>query len=111
MFGDRAWYRYSVREMRLTGYLHNHMRMYWGKRILAWSRKPQTAYADAVYLNNKYLLDGRDANTYANIGWLFGLHDRGWPERPVFGKVRSMTPGGLKRKFDIDAYARWAETL
>ena len=101
----------AMREMRLTGYLHNHMRMYWGKRILAWSRKPQTAYADAVYLNNKYLLDGRDANTYANIGWLFGLHDRGWPEREVFGKVRTMTASGLKRKFDVDAYVKWADSL
>lgn len=108
---DDPYWNAAMREMRVTGYLHNHLRMYWGKRILAWSRTPQTAYADALYLNNKYLLDGRDANSYANIGWLFGLHDRGWPEREVFGKVRSMTSGGLKRKFDVDAYVAWAQAL
>ncbi|GAB5376682.1 MAG: deoxyribodipyrimidine photo-lyase [Acuticoccus sp.] len=108
--GDRYW-NAAMREMRVTGYLHNHMRMYWGKRLIAYTNTPQTAFRTALDLNNKYLLDGRDANSYANIGWLFGLHDRGWPERPVFGKVRSMTPGGLKRKFDIDAYVRWAEAL
>lgn len=108
--GDRYW-NAAMREMRLTGYLHNHMRMYWGKRLIAYTNTPETAFRTALHLNNKYLLDGRDANSYANIGWLFGLHDRGWPEREVFGKVRSMTPGGLKRKFDIDAYVRWAESL
>jgi deoxyribodipyrimidine photo-lyase len=33
-----------------------------------------------------------------------GPHDRPWPERAIFGKVRSMTAAGLKRKIDIDAY-------
>ena len=101
----------AMREMRLTGYLHNHMRMYWGKRLIAMTNTPRTAYETALALNNKYFLDGRDANSYANIGWLFGLHDRGWPERDVFGKVRTMTASGLKRKFDIDAYVAWTERL
>jgi deoxyribodipyrimidine photo-lyase len=57
-------------------------------------------------LNNTFFLDGRDANSYANVGWVFGLHDRPWPERPVFGKVRSMTAAGLRRKTDIDDYVR-----
>ena len=26
----------AMREMRVTGYMHNHMRMYWGKKILEW---------------------------------------------------------------------------
>ena len=108
---DDPYWNAAMREMRVTGYLHNHMRMYWGKRILAWSKTPESAYADALHLNNKYLLDGRDANSYANIGWLFGLHDRGWPEREVFGKVRTMTASGLKRKFDVDAYVKWADSL
>jgi len=107
---DRYW-NAAMREMRLTGYLHNHMRMYWGKRIIAYTKTPQDAYRIALSINNRYQLDGRDANSYANVGWLFGLHDRGWPERAVFGKVRTMTPGGLERKFDIDAYVKWAEAL
>lgn len=108
--GDRYW-NAAMREMRLTGYLHNHMRMYWGKRLIAYTQSPQEAYRIALDLNNTYLLDGRDANSYANVGWLFGLHDRGWPERPVFGKVRTMTAGGLERKFDANAYVEWADRL
>ncbi|MBJ3774596.1 deoxyribodipyrimidine photo-lyase [Acuticoccus mangrovi] len=108
--GDRYW-NAAMREMRVTGYLHNHMRMYWGKRILGWTNTPRYAFETTLYLNNKYLLDGRDMNSYANVGWIFGLHDRGWPERPVYGKVRTMTPGGLERKFDVDAYVAWAEAL
>jgi len=108
---DDPYWNAAMREMRVTGYLHNHMRMYWGKRFIAYTNTPEQAYRTALHLNNKYLLDGRDANSYANIGWLFGLHDRGWPERAVFGKVRTMTAGGLERKFDIDAYVRWADSL
>jgi deoxyribodipyrimidine photo-lyase len=29
-----------MKEMRETGYMHNHMRMYWGKKILEWSARP-----------------------------------------------------------------------
>ncbi|MBV8652420.1 MAG: deoxyribodipyrimidine photolyase, partial [Alphaproteobacteria bacterium] len=44
-------------------------------------------------------------------GWIFGLHDRPWPERRVFGTVRSMTARGLERKFDIAAYVSWVERM
>ncbi len=94
----------AMNEMKHTGYMHNHMRMYWGKQILAWSRSPEAAFNNALALNNRYLLDGRDPNSYSNIGWIFGLFDRPWPEREVFGVIRSMTRGGLERKTDADAY-------
>ncbi|MFO7544769.1 MAG: deoxyribodipyrimidine photo-lyase [Trueperaceae bacterium] len=94
----------AMREMRVTGYLHNHMRMYWGKQILAWSPDPKQAFARARDLNDRYFLDGHAPNGYAGVAWSFGLHDRPWPERPVFGKVRSMTVGGLERKADPRAY-------
>ena len=71
-------------EMRETGYMHNHMRMYWGKKILEWSARPAAGYATALALNNRYFLCGRDANSFANIAWCFGLHDRPWPERADF---------------------------
>ena len=64
----------------------------------------QQAFRTALTLNNRYFLDGRDANSYANIAWTFGQHDRPWPERPVFGKVRYMNARGLERKFDMPAY-------
>jgi deoxyribodipyrimidine photo-lyase len=105
---DRYW-NAAMREMRRTGYMHNTMRMYWGKKILEWSADPEAAFERTLRLNNRYFLDGRDPNSYANVGWIFGLHDRPWPERPVFGTVRSMAASGLERKFDIDAYVQWVE--
>jgi len=94
----------AMKEMRETGYMHNYMRMYWGKKIIEWTSTPQHAHEVALALNNKHFIDGRDANSYANIGWLFGVHDRGWTERPVFGKVRYMNANGLERKCDPKAY-------
>jgi deoxyribodipyrimidine photo-lyase len=96
----------AMQEMRLTGFMHNYMRMYWGKKVLEWSATPQLGYATLLRLNNTYFLDGRDASSYANVGWVFGLHDRPWPERPVFGNVRYMNAAGLKRKTDIETYVR-----
>ena len=100
---DRHW-NAAMQEMRETGYMHNTMRMYWGKQIIAWCDTPEDAWRTALHLNNRYFLDGRDPNSYANVGWLFGLHDRPWQERPVFGTVRIMTAGGLERKYDMDGY-------
>jgi deoxyribodipyrimidine photo-lyase len=107
---DHYW-NAAMAEMRVTGYMHNHVRMYWGKQILEWSSSPEQAFTTALSLNNRYFLCGRDPNSYANVAWCFGLHDRPWPERAVFGKVRSMTAAGLKRKIDIDAYLRHVEEL
>lgn len=33
-----------------------------------------------------------------------GIHDQGWAERAIFGKIRYMNYAGCKRKFDISAY-------
>ena len=101
----------AMNEMRKTGYMHNHMRMYWGKKIIEWTNTPEYAFSTTLHLNNRYFLDGRDPNSFANVAWLFGLHDRGWPEREVFGKVRYMNDRGLERKFDIGAYVDWVASL
>lgn len=105
---DRYW-NAAMAEMRETGYMHNYMRMYWGKKILEWSNTPQYAYQTAICLNNKYFLDGRDPSSYANVGWIFGLHDRAFGEREVYGKVRYLSASGLKRKADPDAYVSKVE--
>ena len=94
----------AQKEMVLTGKMHGYMRMYWGKKILEWTAHPGIAYDLALYLNNKYELDGRDPNGYAGVAWCFGNHDQAWKERPVFGKVRYMNAEGLRRKFPADAY-------
>ncbi len=94
----------AMNEMRFTGYMHNHMRMYWGKKILEWTSSPEEGHATALAINNKFFLDGRDANSFANIAWVFGQHDRPWFERPIFRKVRYMNAAGLERKCDIKGY-------
>ncbi|HQL03491.1 MAG TPA: deoxyribodipyrimidine photolyase, partial [Synergistales bacterium] len=91
-------------EMVKTGRMHNYMRMYWGKKIIEWSASPEEAWDTALYLNNRYELDGRDPNAFAGIAWCFGKHDRPWAERPVFGQVRYMNQKGLDRKFCMKAY-------
>lgn len=96
----------AMAEMVHTGFMHNYMRMYWGKKILEWHRDAEKAYQTAIYLNNRYFLDGRDPNSYAGVGWIFGLHDRAWPSQPGFGKVRSMKASGLKRKCNIEGYVQ-----
>ncbi len=101
--GDALW-NASQRELLLTGSIHGWVRMYWGKRILAWTETPAAALAHTLYLNNTYALDGRDPVSFANILWCYGLHDRPWPARPIFGTVRSMTRAGAERKFDVAAY-------
>ncbi len=101
----------AMTEMRRTGFMHSHMRMYWGKKIIEWSPAPQQAFETALALNNRYFLDGRDPNSYAGVGWVFGLHDRAWFQRDIFGKVRYMAASGLERKCDIRAYVDKVESL
>lgn len=94
-------------EMVGTGKIHGYLRMYWAKKILEWSASPEEALETAICLNDRYELDGRDPNGYAGIAWsIGGVHDRPWPERPVYGKIRSMTLQGCRKKFDVDAYVR-----
>jgi deoxyribodipyrimidine photo-lyase len=99
----------SMKEMKYTGFMHGHMRMYWGKKLLEWCDTPENAFNTALAINNKYFIDGRDPNSYAGIAWVFGLHDRAWNERPVFGKIRYMSASGLERKCNIRAYLEKVE--
>ncbi len=102
---DDPFWNAAQLEMILTGKMHNYMRMYWGKKILSWFSDPHESYSFAIEMNDRYSLDGRDPNGYAGVAWCFGRHDRPWPHREDFGNVRSMTPDGLRRKFDADLYA------
>ncbi len=92
-------------QMVKTGKMHGYMRMYWAKKILEWSKSPEEALKIAIYLNDKYELDGRDPNGYAGIAWAIGgIHDRAWFERRVYGKIRYMNRKGSEKKFDIKNY-------
>ena len=105
------YFNTAMKEMVVTGYMHNYMRMYWAKKIIEWSPSYIQAYENIVYLNNKYFIDGRDANSYAGIAWCFGKHDRPWREREIFGKIRYMNDKGLERKFDMDLYIKRVDEL
>jgi deoxyribodipyrimidine photo-lyase len=99
-------------EMVKRGKMHGYLRMYWAKKILEWTETPEEALRVAILLNDRYELDGRDPNGYAGIAWsIGGVHDRAWPSRKVFGKVRYMSYSGAKAKFDVGAYIERVESL
>ncbi|MCX7792939.1 MAG: deoxyribodipyrimidine photo-lyase [Thermodesulfovibrionales bacterium] len=98
-------------QMIKTGKMHGYMRMYWAKKILEWTESPEQALEFAIYLNDKYEIDGYDPNGFTAIAWsIGGVHDRPWPERKIFGKIRYMSYNGCRNKFDVDEYIkRWLE--
>jgi len=102
---DALW-NATQKELLLRGRIHGYYRMYWGKKIIEWSATYEQALRVMIDLHDIYALDGRDPNTCTNILWLFGLHDRPWTERPVFGQLRYMSHDGMKRKTDTEAYIR-----
>ncbi|CAF1463993.1 unnamed protein product [Didymodactylos carnosus] len=108
---DDLWNASQV-QMVKEGKLHGFLRMYWCKKILEWTKTPEEAIEIAIYLNDKYNLDGRDPNGYVGIMWsLCGIHDQGWRERPIFGKIRYMNYEGCKRKFDIKTFCEKYKSL
>lgn len=100
---DELW-NAAQRELLHTGTIHNYMRMLWGKKVLEWSADYGSALETMLDLHHRYALDGRNPNTYANVLWCFGLHDRAFGERAVFGKLRPMTSASTRRKHDVDSY-------
>ncbi|MGD2294726.1 MAG: deoxyribodipyrimidine photo-lyase [Candidatus Aminicenantes bacterium] len=108
---DDLW-NASQGEMVKTGKMHGYLRMYWAKKILEWTETPEMALQVAIHLNDKYELDGRDPNGYAGMAWsIGGVHDRAWFPRPIFGKIRFMSYGGARSKFDVKAYIKKVNNL
>ncbi|KAK2076355.1 hypothetical protein QBZ16_000880 [Prototheca wickerhamii] len=108
---DKLWNAAQL-EMVYSGKLHGFMRMYWAKKILEWSKSPKEALDLSLYLNDKYELDGRDPNGVVGCMWsIYGIHDQGWAERDVFGKIRYMNANGCRRKFDVDKYIARVDKL
>ncbi len=106
---DELWNACQM-QMRSTGKMHGYLRMYWAKMIFAWSKNVDEAMRIAIYLNDTYLLDGRDPNGYTGIAWCIGgVHDRPWfPSNLVFGKLRYMSRNGMNKKFEVKEYiSKW----
>ncbi len=101
---DDLW-NAAQKQMIAEGKMHGYVRMYWAKKILEWSATPEEALETAIYLNDRYEIDGRDPNGYVGIAWsIGGLHDRPWFKRPVFGSIRYMSRSGMEGKFDVKKF-------
>lgn len=50
------------------GKMHGFLRMYWAKKILEWTCSPEEALSIALYLNDRYSLDGQDPNGFVGKG-------------------------------------------
>ena len=106
--GEPLW-NAGQRELLATGQMHNAVRMLWGKSVLLWTDRYADALSHLVWLNDRYALDGRDPNSYANILWCFGKFDRPFATRPIWGTIRPMSLGRARGKFDVGGYiARWS---
>ena len=103
--GDPLW-NAAQRQLRREGVIHNYLRMLWAKKILEWSPHPREALARTLEMNNRWSIDGRNPNSTSGVFWTFGRYDRGWPERAVFGKVRSMTSDSTRRKVELKDYLK-----
>jgi deoxyribodipyrimidine photo-lyase len=88
---DELWNAGQIQMVRY-GWMHNYLRMYWAKKIVEWTPNVGIAMKVAIYLNDKYEIDGRDPGGYAGIAWsMLGKFDRAWFDRPIFGKRRYMS--------------------
>lgn len=91
-------------ELVRDGWMHNYMRMLWGKKILEWSASPSEALDTMIAIMDRWAVDGRDPNSYAGYTWTLGRYDRPWPERPIYGTVRSMSSENTAKKVRVKDY-------
>ena len=104
---DAIW-NAAQRELIATGVIHNAVRQLWGKSVIRWTQRPSDVLRRLIHLNDRWAIDGRDPNSYANILWCLGKFDRPFAERRVWGTVRPMMLERARGKFNVDAYvARW----
>ncbi|SOB88312.1 deoxyribodipyrimidine photo-lyase [Sphingomonas guangdongensis] len=99
---DETW-NACQRQFLADGWMHNNLRMYWGKRIIAMTPSPEAAWATACYLNDRLSLDGRDPSTWGNIAATFA----GTPserEQPIYGRVATRGDGSTRRREGGDAW-------
>ncbi len=101
--GSELW-NAAQRAYLRDGWMHNHLRMLWGKAVLMWTGNAAECLAVLEHLNNKYALDGRDPNSYGGIMWTFGKFDRPFYPRPIYGNVRYQSLTAAAKKFDVSRY-------
>jgi deoxyribodipyrimidine photo-lyase len=92
---DETW-NACQKQYLIDGWMHNNLRMYWAKRLIAMTPDPRTAWATACYLNDRLSLDGRDPSTYGNLAWAFGDAAPGYREAPIYGLVQTRTDRSIR---------------
>lgn len=95
----------AQRSLLRRGWLHNNIRMTWGKAIPRWTASAEHALASLIDLNHRFALDGCDPNSYAGLLWCLGQFDRPFtPERPVLGSVRGRDTETHAERLNLDRY-------
>ncbi len=94
---DETW-NACQKQYLLDGWMHNNLRMYWAKRLIAMTQSPEAGWATACYLNDRLSLDGRDPSTYGNIAWAFGDAQPGYRRNPVYGLVPIRTDASIRKQ-------------
>jgi len=104
---DSVW-NAAQKQWLLTGYMHNNLRMYWGKKLIAWTPDPETAWDTACYINDRLSLDGRDPATYGNMQWCFGRAKPGYREIDIYGWVAPKSSAAVMKR---DGVPEWVEKM
>ena len=101
---DPVW-NAAQRQLTRDGWMHNYLRMLWGKKILEWSPSPEDALAHMTEIMNAHAIDGRDPNSYSGYLWTLGRYDRPWsPEREIYGTVRYMSSANTVKKLRMKQF-------
>lgn len=93
---DSTW-NAAQKQFLTEGWMHNNLRMYWGKQLIGWLPTPEQAWTTACHLNDRLSLDGRDPATYGCMQWCFGA-SKPAREVAVYGKVPRKTDAALIRR-------------
>ena len=104
---DETW-NACQKQYLLDGWMHNNLRMYWAKRLIAMTSSPEAGWATACYLNDRLSLDGRDPSTYGNLAWAFGDAQPGYGRGDIYGLVSSRNDKTLRKVLGDDWIARAA---
>ncbi|CAA9527503.1 MAG: Deoxyribodipyrimidine photolyase [uncultured Sphingomonadaceae bacterium] len=94
---DETW-NACQKQYVLDGWMHNNLRMYWVKALIAMTPDPQTGWATACYLNDRLSLDGRDPATYGNLAWGFGDAAPGYRNLPIYGHVATKSDRSIRER-------------
>ncbi len=92
---DETW-NACQKQYLIDGWMHNNLRMYWAKRLIAMTPDPRTGWATACYLNDRLSLDGRDPSTYGNLAWAWGDSSPGYRDNPIYGLVQTRTDKAIR---------------